>query len=172
MRLIFTAALSTLLLFIPFLSLAEALTFKDPFTAKENISHHRPCVSNLYVKVVGEWVDLKVLPDNNADTLAQLHNRQYLCEVSAERDWLFVMAVPFSDGTDTLCAADDPRAPERDCNEMANFPIRWKSGKEQSTKDCHLTSELDKEGDMLMTYTTGNCAAGWLRKDQVFYFAD
>lgn len=172
MRLISTAALSTLLLFTTVFSWANTSTFEDPFTAKENIANHRSCVSNLYVKVAADWVDLKSLPDSGAKTLAQLHNRQYLCEISVEKEWLFVMAVPFADGTNTLCAANAPHTPGKDCNEMANFPVKWKPGKEQSTKDCRLTSEPDEEGNMLVTYTTGNCAAGWLRKDQVFYFAD
>lgn len=172
MKLVFTVCFSALLLLLSAYSWAAAPAFKDPFSVKDRANQHRSCISSLYVKATEDWVVLKVLPDKDSETLAQLHNRQYLCEMSAEGDWVYVMAVPFADGADTLCKKQDVATSGIDCHEMANFPIKWQPGKEQSTKDCRLVSEPDAEGFMLVTYTTGNCAAGWIHKDKLFYFAD
>lgn len=134
----------------------------------KSVANEQTCRAMAYVEP-GSAVEIRNKALLNAPAVARLHERQYLCVINQSdvEGWAKVKAVPFANGKNTLCKANEQNA---SCNEMANFKVAWFI-KEPLGSACKLRTHHDSAGN-IVTKASGSCATGWLQNQYIHYFAD
>lgn len=127
------------------------------------------CSNLVYLDVVN-GAALKEYPVETSRTIMQLHNRQYLCVVmnNDANEWVMVRKVPL------LVKENQIKCEElglpKGCTKIADFPTKWKITKPKGTW-CKLKSRVNNTGQ-LVVFTQGVCATGWVKAEELRYFAD
>ena len=132
------------------------------------------CRNLIYVKSGG--AALKAQPNEQAQTIMQLHGGQYLCWVSEVEDrvagWLFVKKVPLAIQLEqrSLSCKDIEGA---DCDKITDFPTKWLVDK-PTGKDCELNFYQGELGGViyLPVIASGVCASGWVKDEATGFLGD
>ena len=127
------------------------------------------CSNLVYLDAVN-GAALKEYPVETSRTVMQIHNRQYLCVVKNNdaNTWIMVRKVPL------LVKKNQIKCEElglpKGCTKIADFPTKWKITKPKGTQ-CKLKSRVNNTGQ-LVVFTQGVCATGWVKAEELRYFAD
>lgn len=134
-------------------------------------SHNKTvfCAEQVYVKSQGTL--LKEKPSEQSRTIMTLKPHQYLCVLNTEgqNGWTQVKKVPLLPTAQKALNELPEENRKTEAFQMADFPTKWQVRK-PAGKKCKLTASLDEE--QFIVKASGVCATGWVKTEDIQYFAD